>query len=85
MAIVDVYDALTHDRVYRPALPEQEVLKILRAGRGTHFDPELLDTFMSLLPEMRAIAETVTDGEDEESGVERSAPVQALASAATAS
>ena len=66
MAIVDVYDALTHDRVYRPALPEAEVLTILRAGRGTHFDPELLDAFMSLLPEMRAIAEAVTGAEPQD-------------------
>ena len=65
VAIVDVYDALTHDRVYRPALPEQEILTILRSGRGTHFDPELLDAFMSLLPEMRVIAATVTDFEEE--------------------
>ena len=73
VAIVDVYDALTHDRVYRPALPEQEVLTILRAGRGTHFDPELLDVFMSLLPEMRVIAETVTDAEEENEVVQFSA------------
>ncbi len=61
VAIVDVFDALIHDRVYRPALPEAEVLEALRAGRGTHFDPELLDVFMSLLPEMYAIAAAVTD------------------------
>ncbi len=66
MAIVDVYDALSHDRVYRAALPEQEVLKILSAGRGTHFDPELLEAFLSLLPEMRAIAEAVTDVDEDE-------------------
>jgi putative two-component system response regulator len=73
VAIVDVYDALTHDRVYRPALPEQEILTILRSGRGTHFDPELLDAFMSLLPEMRVIAEAVTDFEEEGGAVQISA------------
>ncbi|HEX4145724.1 MAG TPA: HD domain-containing phosphohydrolase [Pirellulales bacterium] len=66
VAIVDVYDALSHDRVYRPALPEAEVLKILHSGRGTHFDPRLLDAFLALLPEMRAIAESVTDCEADE-------------------
>jgi putative two-component system response regulator len=74
VAIVDVYDALTHDRVYRPALPEQQVLTILRAGRGTHFDPELLDAFLSLLPEMRVIAEALTDFEEERGAVQLSAP-----------
>jgi len=61
VAIVDVYDALTHDRVYRERLPEAEVLELMRAGRGTQFDPRLLDIFMSLLPEMRAIAECALD------------------------
>lgn len=61
VAIVDVYDALTHDRVYRPAVSEPEVLRIMREGRGLHFDPRLFDAFMTLLPEMRAIADAVVD------------------------
>jgi HD-GYP domain-containing protein (c-di-GMP phosphodiesterase class II) len=67
VAIVDFYDALSHDRVYRPAFPEAEVVKMMREGRGKHFDPRLLDIFLSLLPEMRAIAQAVPD-EDEEKG-----------------
>jgi len=66
VAIVDVYDALSHDRVYRPAMSEAEVLKIMVAGRGTHFDPRLLDTFLGLLPEMRAISQSIPDAEMEE-------------------
>jgi putative two-component system response regulator len=61
VAIVDVYDALTHGRAYRDELPEPEVLKMMQEGRGTHFDPRLLDIFMSLLPEMRAIAQSTPD------------------------
>jgi putative two-component system response regulator len=68
VAIVDAYDALTHDRGYRPAMPEREALAILEEGRGMHFDPRLLDLFMSLLPEMRAIAEALIDDEDEVGG-----------------
>jgi putative two-component system response regulator len=63
VAIVDVYDALTHDRAYRDELPEKEVLRMMQEGRGTHFDPRLLDIFMSLLPEMRAIAQSAPDEE----------------------
>ncbi|AFM25791.1 HD domain-containing phosphohydrolase [Desulfomonile tiedjei] len=55
VAVVDVYDALIHKRVYKPALPEEEVLSILSDGRGKHFDPIILDHFMNLLPEMRRI------------------------------
>jgi putative two-component system response regulator len=56
VSVADVYDALTHDRVYRRALPEDEVMKIMRNGRGTHFDPELLDAFLRALPDIRRIA-----------------------------
>jgi putative two-component system response regulator len=66
VAVVDVYDALTHDRVYRPALGEAEALKLMADGRGTHFDPRLFDIFLSLLPEMRAIAQSLPDDANEE-------------------
>jgi putative two-component system response regulator len=49
-AVADVFDALTSDRVYRPALPVDEALEILREGRGSHFDPVVLDAFFELLP-----------------------------------
>jgi response regulator RpfG family c-di-GMP phosphodiesterase len=45
VAIADVFDALTSDRPYRPAMTVAQALDILRAGRGTHFDPFLLDQF----------------------------------------
>ncbi len=51
VAIVDVFDALTHDRPYRKALPWPEVSRLMRAGRGTHFEPRLLDIFLARLPE----------------------------------
>ena len=61
LAIVDVYDALTHDRVYRPALPEDEVMEIMHEGAGTHFDPLLLSYFFLHLAEIRRIAEEHAD------------------------
>jgi len=64
LSIVDVYDALSHDRVYRPALPEEQVLETLRNGHGTHFDPTLLALFFSVFEEMRSIAELHPDTED---------------------
>lgn len=65
VAIVDVYDALTHDRVYRRKVVESDVLDMMAAERGRHFDPRLFDHFWSLLPQMRTIAETETDDEIE--------------------
>jgi methanogenic corrinoid protein MtbC1 len=49
VAIADVFDALTSDRVYRKAFPVEEAVKILREQRGRHFDPVLLDAFMEVL------------------------------------
>ncbi|MEE4358172.1 MAG: HD domain-containing phosphohydrolase [Desulfococcaceae bacterium] len=55
VALVDVYDALSNDRVYRRASPEEEVLAIMNAGKGSHFDPWYYDLFVSKLPEFRHI------------------------------
>jgi putative two-component system response regulator len=61
VAIVDVYDALTHDRVYRPALSEEEAVEIIEQGRGTHFDTFLVSVFLGILPEMRHIVQDNPD------------------------
>jgi putative two-component system response regulator len=51
-AIVDVFDAMTSARPYRPAIPIEVVLEEMRRGRGRQFDPRLLDLFMAHLPEV---------------------------------
>lgn len=50
VSVVDVYDALSHDRVYRPALPQDEVLTIMDEGAVGQFDPTVLATFFQSLP-----------------------------------
>ncbi|MFZ5586081.1 MAG: HD domain-containing phosphohydrolase [Thermodesulfobacteriota bacterium] len=55
VAVVDSFDAMTSDRVYRGAMPEEEALAIMRQGRGSHLDPRLLDVFLAQLPAMRQI------------------------------
>lgn len=45
LAVVDIFDALTSDRQYRPALPVAEALRILREERGKGLDPTLVDAF----------------------------------------
>jgi len=49
VAIADVFDALTSDRVYRKAFPVEEAVQMMRAQRGLHFDPVLLDAFLEVL------------------------------------
>jgi len=56
VAIVDVFDALSHDRVYKKALPEKEVIKIMKKEKGTHFDPRFFDLFIKTLPELMDIS-----------------------------
>ena len=51
-AIADVFDALTSVRPYKKAFPLQEALDILLEGRGKHFDPELLERFVALAPDL---------------------------------
>jgi len=73
VALIDVYDALTHDRVYRPALSQAKAVEIIRSGRGTHFEPRLVDLFFQVLPEIEAIATAHPDWPD--SPVEQPAEV----------
>ena len=49
VAIADVFDALTSDRVYRQAFSVQEAVSMMTAQRGKHFDPDLLDAFLEVL------------------------------------
>lgn len=43
VAVADVYDALTSQRVYKPAMPHAEAIRLIREGRGTQFDPQVVD------------------------------------------
>jgi putative two-component system response regulator len=48
MAIVDVYDALSSDRPYKPAMNRDEVVKIIMAGKAKQFDPVITDVFFEI-------------------------------------
>jgi putative two-component system response regulator len=60
-AVADVFDALTSDRVYRSALPVTSALELMGEERGGHFEPELLETFLAVLPEIEAIRQAYAD------------------------
>jgi putative two-component system response regulator len=62
VAVADVFDALTSDRVYRSAMPVEEALRIMAEGRGEQFDADVLDAFEEGLEEILAIrAQTIAD------------------------
>jgi putative two-component system response regulator len=48
MAIVDVYDALSSERPYKPALTNDEVIDIIMEGKGRQFDPKIVDVFYEI-------------------------------------
>jgi putative two-component system response regulator len=54
-AVVDVFDALTMDRPYRPAVATDVVLDMMRQGSATHFDPVVLRAFFDNFPAIEAI------------------------------
>jgi putative two-component system response regulator len=59
MAIADVYDALLDDRVYRKRMTHEEAVGIIIAGRGTQFDPIVVDAFDKCHSEFAGMAETM--------------------------
>ncbi|MDB5297729.1 MAG: response regulator receiver protein [Phycisphaerales bacterium] len=56
VAVADVYDALTSARAYKPALPHAAARAEIMAGRGTHFDPAVVDAFAAAEPAILGIA-----------------------------
>lgn len=59
--IADIFDALTSDRPYKKAMPVEEAARILEDGRGTFFDPGLLDIFLKNLEVFRRIKDEFRD------------------------
>jgi HD-GYP domain-containing protein (c-di-GMP phosphodiesterase class II) len=49
LAVVDAYDAMTHERSYRRALNRQQAITELKRGAGTQFDPAAVEAFLALL------------------------------------
>jgi len=61
MALADVYDALISERVYKPRFSHHKAVAIIVEGRGTHFDPDIVDAFLALQEEFHHIATRFAD------------------------
>ena len=56
MAVADVFDALYEERVYKPPIrPIERIMQIMSEGRGTQFDPVIIDVFMEMLPTLKQV------------------------------
>ena len=56
MAVADVYDALISKRVYKPAFPHEQACAAIVKGRGTHFDPDMVDAFVAIAQDFLRIS-----------------------------
>jgi putative two-component system response regulator len=63
VAVADVFDALTNDRVYRPAFSVDEAVAMMARGRAKHFDPNLLDLFLESMDVVMELRERHKDPE----------------------
>ncbi|MEQ1528417.1 MAG: two-component system response regulator [Methylococcales bacterium] len=80
MALADVFDALICRRVYKDPLPYQEVKTIIAAGRGKHFDPDMVDAFLADYSVFCAIADHYSDYATEPTLITRSSAPSPLTS-----
>ena len=56
MAVADVFDALYEERCYKPPVrPIERIMQIMSEGRGTQFDPTIIDVFMGMLPALKKV------------------------------
>ena len=65
MAVADVYDALISRRVYKEPMAHEAAVGIISQGKGLHFDPDMVDAFLAIAEEFRAIAERYADADSD--------------------
>ncbi|MBF0435850.1 MAG: two-component system response regulator [Magnetococcales bacterium] len=61
MAIADVYDALISRRIYKPPFSHEQAVAIIQEGCGSHFDPDIVDAFLTLAAQFHHIAQEFSD------------------------
>jgi putative two-component system response regulator len=61
MALADVYDALISHRIYKSGMSHEAAANLLIEGRGEHFDPDVIDAFVTLQEEFKNIAARYAD------------------------
>jgi HD-GYP domain-containing protein (c-di-GMP phosphodiesterase class II) len=74
MALADVYDALISKRVYKPPFSHAMSVDTIEKGRGTHFDPDLVDAFIEIHEQFRDIALEFADFPEERETLNEAPP-----------
>ena len=70
VAIVDVYDALVNKRCYKPPFTYEQAKNIILDGRGTHFDPAIVDIFVTVADKFQELEMRYSDDEKDHSAEE---------------
>ena len=65
MAVADVYDALISKRVYKSAFSHEKAVEIIKEGSGSHFDPAIVEAFVTIAEEFRELASQFADTEED--------------------
>jgi putative two-component system response regulator len=65
MAVADVYDALISRRVYKSGMPHEKAVGIIADGKGTHFDPDIVDAFLALQEQFQEVAKRYADSDED--------------------
>jgi putative two-component system response regulator len=60
-AVADAFDALTTERVYKPAFPFEHAVELMTKHRGEHYDPDLLDVFLASIDDVKKIHDQYAD------------------------
>jgi adenylate cyclase len=68
VALVDVYDAMRSPRPYHRAMTHDEVMAVVIAGRGAHFDPAVVDAFLRVAPTLAALSGASRAGDEARAG-----------------
>jgi len=76
MALADVYDALISKRVYKPSSAHAMAVDIIKKGRGTNFDPDMVDAFLEIHEQFRSIAREFADSVEERKALEGDTPTE---------
>ena len=63
VAVADVFDAVAMDRSYRPAMSFEHSVDLIQAERGSHFDPDVVDGFISVLDQVLELRNRINQGE----------------------
>ncbi len=74
MAVADVYDALISKRAYKSSFSHAQAVAIIEEGRGTHFDPDMVDAMLACADKFLSIARRFSDQQENEASLDSPAP-----------